>query len=289
MFRSRAILSNISLLTENWEPMKPSTNRKGVTLFISGIETPQDRMRLENKFELIPGELGIKYLNVDDKKYYENQIFLNEKLQHERLVIEWKHDELEDISDINNPLFKTFIALRLLKEGPVFIKYLYTINEDKALLVKHSNFIVPNAYMDYHQIYDYKLKEEENQSFKQIFKLLNKEKKLDDNIDLGLDRFQSTYFPKPARDVLLDIMIAFEALFLTGYRGSNKGQTLAIACSKLLGKTRSERKAIKETLSKFYKIRNYIVHGSSYNGDEIEENFYTLRNYLRRSIIILLR
>ena len=289
MFRSRAILSNISLLTENLEPAKPSINRKGITIFIRGIETPQDRTRLEIKFELIPGELGIKYLNDDDKKYYENRYLRNEKLQHERLVIEWKHDKLEDISDINNPLFKTFIALRLFKEGPVFINYLYTINEDRALLVKHSNFVVPDAYMDYHQIYDYELKEEESQSFQQLFNLLNKEKKLDDNIDLGLDRFQSTYFPKPARDVLLDIMIAFEALFLTDYRGSNKGQTLAIACSMLLGKTRVERKTIQETLSKFYKIRNDIVHGSNYNRDEIKENFYTLRNYLRRSIITLLR
>jgi len=289
MFRSRAILSNFSLLAENLESEKPSIYPKGVTIFIRGIETPQDRMRLEKKFELIPGELGIKYLNDDDKKYYENKFFQKDKLQHERLIIEWKHDKLDDILDINNPLFKTYSALRLFKEGPVFIKYLYTINEDKNLLVKHSNFVVPDTYMDYHQIYSYELEEEESQSFIQLFNLLNKEKKLDDNIDIGLDRFHSTYLPKPARDVLLDIMIAFEALFLKDYWAGNKGQTLAIACSMLLGKTRSERKTIQKTLSKFYKIRNDIIHGSSYNSDEIKENFYTLKNYLRRSIITLLR
>ena len=289
MFRSRAILTNFSFLSENLGPAEPPTNRKGVTIHIRGIITPHDKTRHENKFELIPDELGFKYLNDDDKKYYENQYLRNEKLQHEQMVIEWKHEELKDISDINNPLFKTFHALRLLKEGPVFIRYLYTIDEETAQFVKHSNFVVPDSYMDYHQIYDYELKEEESQSLMQIFDLLNKEEKLDDNIDLSLDRFQSTYYPKPARDVLLDIMIAFEALFLAGYRASSKGKTLAIACSMLLGKTRSERKTIQETLGKFYLIRNDIVHGSKYDNDEIKENFYTLRNYLRRSIIELLK
>lgn len=289
MFRSRAILSNFSFLSGNLGPAESATNRKGVTIHIRGIITPQDRTRHEKKFELIPGELGLKYLKEDDKKYYENQYFWNEKLQHEHMVIEWKHEKLDDISDINNPLFKTFIALRLFKEGPVFIRYLYTIDEETAHFVQHSNFVVPGSYMDYHQIYDYELKEEESQSLKQIFDLLNKEEKIDDNVDLSLDRFQSTYYPKPARDVLLDLMIAFEALFLAGYRASNKGQTLAIACSMLLGKTRSERKTIQETLGKFYLIRNDIVHGSNYNSDEIKENFYTLRNYLRRSIIKLLK
>lgn len=289
MFRSRAILSNFSFLDENLGPAEPPTNRKGVSIVIRGIITPQDRTRHEKKLELIPGELGFKYLNEDDKKYYENQYFQNEKLQYEKWVIEWKHEKLETISDNNNPLFKAFTALRLFKEGPVFIRYLYTIDEETSLFKKYSNFVVPDSFMDYHQIYNYELKEEESQSFRQLFEWLNKEVKLDDNINLALDRFHSTYFPKAARDVLLDIMISFEALFLAGYRASNKGQPLAIACSMLLGNTRSERKTIQKTLANFYIIRNNIVHGSSYNEEEIKENYYTLRNYLRRSIIKLLK
>ena len=288
MFRSRAILAYFSFLTENLGPAEPPPGRKGITILIRAIITPQDRERHEKKLELIPGELGLKYINDDDKKYFEGQYFRNKKLRYEQMVIEWRHEKLDSISDSNNPLFKAFTALRLYKEGPVFIRYIYTIDEESGVFVGHSNFEVPGSFMDYHEVFIYDLGEEEIPSFKEIFELLNSESKLDDSTEIALDRFGSTYYPKAARDVLLDIMIAFEALFLSGYRYGAKGGPLAIACSMLLGKTKDERKTIKETLEKFYDIRNDIVHGSSYDEDIIKEKFYILRNYLRRSIIILL-
>ena len=288
MYRSRVILSNFDVTPENIEPLKPMPHRKGITITIRGIITPQDREHHEKILELIPGELGIKYINEDDKKYFESQYFHREKIQYERMVIEWRHDKLEDVSDNDNPIFKTFYALRLLKEGPVFMKYLYTVDEEKNLFVKNINFEVPDAFTDYQKVYRYELKTEESQRLKEIFDLLYREKTLEKNIDLALDRFNSTYYLKPVRDVLLDIMIAFEALFLRDYRGNRKGEALAIACSMLLGKTKADRKTIMKTLSKFYRIRNHILHGSSYDDEEIKDNFYTLRNYLRRSIIALL-
>jgi len=288
MFCSRAILSNFYVLPENMEPMSPPTKRKGITLSIRGVITPTDRKNIEKRFELIPNKLGIKYINAQDKRYFENQYFRREKIQSEEMVIEWRHEKLEDATNINNPLFKVFYALRLFKEGPVFIKYLYTVDEERNQLVKSSNFVVPDTYMDYHQVYNYELIAEESQSVKEIFELLNIEKSLERSIDLWLDRFNSTYYSKPARDVLLDIMIAFEALFLKDYHGYRKAEALAIACSMLLGKTSAERKTIRATLLRFYQIRNNIVHGSDYDSIEIKENFYTLRNYLRRSIIALL-
>lgn len=248
MFRSRAILTNFSFLIENLGSSEPPPNRKGPTIVIRGIITPQDRARHEQQLELIPGKLGLKYLNKDDKKYFERQYFSDEKLQYERMVIEWRHEELDDILDFKDPLYKAFTALRLFKEGPVFIRYLYTINEETGLFVRHLNFEVPYSFMDYHKVFDYELGEEEIQSFNEIFELLNRHEKFDDNIDIALDRFGSTYYPKAARDVLLDIMIAFEALFLSGYRSGAKGVPLAIACSMLLGNTGPERDTIKNTL-----------------------------------------
>jgi len=286
MFRSRALLYNFHYSPDFPEPIiQPKS--KGIRIDIRGILTPDLKEAIEKSLELIPEELGIKYVNDDDRHYFQNRPFYNEKIQSD-MVIEWVHEGKEDVITDSSLIFKAFYALRLLKEGPVFIKYVYTIDEEKGIKVSDANFEVPDTYPDYDRQINYELTTHDVQQFKEIFALISKEKELDRTIDLGLDRLNSTYYPKAVRDVLLDIMIAFEALFLKDYRGGWKGEVMAIACSMLLGKTRLERESIRKKLSHFYNIRNYIVHGQEYDSNEIIQNLYTLRNYLRRSIITLL-
>ena len=83
------------------------------------------------------------------------------------------------------------------------------------------------------------------------------------SLDLACRRFQRAYEEKDVEDQLIDLMIAFEALFLKGEKGvPSKGKLIAVACSVLIGKSEKEREKIKETLEKAYLIRNSIVHGS---------------------------
>lgn len=112
---------------------------------------------------------------------------------------------------------------------------------------------------------------------------------------LACKRFQRAYEDVDAEDRLIDLMIAFEALFLKGKKDGPKGKPIAVACSNLLGKNEEERKKIKQTLAEAYLIRNSIVHGSEYpriESDDKEEVYFDtlsdlvskVEDYLRESI-----
>ena len=117
---------------------------------------------------------------------------------------------------------------------------------------------------------------------------------------LAVRRFNLAYGRHNPEDKLIDIMIALEALFLKGEAdGAPSGIIIAIACSTLIGKNQYDRKKIKDTLMKAYKLRNKIVHGSEFEriktdsktGSKVNvlaELILEVENYLRESIKKLL-
>jgi len=115
------------------------------------------------------------------------------------------------------------------------------------------------------------------------------------SLHLACKRFQRAYEESDVEDQLIDMMIAFEALFLKGEKAvSPAGQIVATACSILLGKNDEEREEIRRFLTKAYSVRNCIVHGSEYQKPiinkeyDIPEFVSKIEDYLRESIKKLL-
>ena len=111
------------------------------------------------------------------------------------------------------------------------------------------------------------------------------------SLRLACKRFQRTYEKGDAEDQLIDMMIAFEALFLKGEKAvTSASQVIAVACSALLGKSDEEREEIKSFLIRAYSIRNHIVHGAEYKKPSIEMSEFVskIEDYLRESIKKLL-
>jgi len=115
------------------------------------------------------------------------------------------------------------------------------------------------------------------------------------SLRLAFKRFQRAYEEEDVEDRLIDLMIAFEALFLRGEKAMRPaGRIVAIACSILLGKNDEEREEIRRLLTKAYSIRNCIVHGAEYKKPYLKSEYGLLEfvpkieDYLRASIKKLL-
>lgn len=108
-------------------------------------------------------------------------------------------------------------------------------------------------------------------------------------IRLALRRFRSGIEENELEDRLIDLLIAFEALFLEdpvemAYRLSNR-------VAMVLGKNDSEADEIRETISEAYKVRSKIVHGKEAPSIKIKGKVIELgdlvqatEEYLRQSL-----
>lgn len=83
----------------------------------------------------------------------------------------------------------------------------------------------------------------------------------DDSIDLSLRWFNKIYSEPDFEDMLIDLIIAFEALTCAD-KGSNSGNTIAVSISMLIGNDAYERRKVRDRLLEAYSIRNKIVHAS---------------------------
>lgn len=114
------------------------------------------------------------------------------------------------------------------------------------------------------------------------------------SLKLACTRFQRAYEEADFEDQLIDIIIAFEALFLKEKAKSSQGEMIAVACSVLLGKNEEERDTVRRFLREAYSIRNCIVHGSDYPKPKIDKEYEMsefvpkIEDYLRDSIKKLL-
>jgi len=198
--------------------------------------------------------------------------------------------------ELDKTMRNVVLALRLLKEGYFYGNYVCYI-----LLPEKRSRILDSLSWDEQPRerrlgFGYALNFDEIPELK---KLLEKLQALDfskrKNLHLACKRFQRTYEESDSEDQLIDLIIAFEALFLKGEkRMSWRGQTIAIACSTLLGKNEEEREEIRSFLTKAYELRNCIVHGSEYKKPYVKKEFEIsdfvseIEDYLRESIKKLL-
>jgi len=217
-----------------------------------------------------------------------------------RMFVLEKHMKVENgqVFHIRRGMQNIILALRLLRGGIVFGSYTFHV------LLSKKRHVTSWSYEEdrpRRTSSTYVLNFEEVPRLRKIVRKIqgidfSKRKSL----DLACRRFQRAYEERDAEDKLIDLMIAFEALFLKGERGvPSKGKLIAVACSTLLGKNEEEREDIKQTLVEAYSIRNCIVHGSEYPRLEPDEKgevyldtlpdlVSKVEDYLRESIKKLL-
>jgi hypothetical protein len=199
-------------------------------------------------------------------------------------------------SKIEETMLNVVLGLRLLKKGDVVGNAVFSILlSDQRLL--ESSYLeeesIPQTFVS-----TYVLMFDDIPSLKA---LLVKIQEIDfakrGSLHLACKRFQRTYGESDAEDKLIDLMIAFEALFLKGEKiGTSSGKIVAVACSHLLGKSDEERDKIRASLLKAYKIRSSIVHGSVYVPtvkdnivvNDLSDIVSEIEDYLRESIKRLL-
>ena len=217
-----------------------------------------------------------------------------------RMFVLEKHIKFENGKDfdLHKAMQNIILSLRLLKGGIVFGSYVFYILLSKKRQLTSWSYEEDRPRVDSRT---YVLDFEEVPRLKKLAKkILGIDFSKRKSLDLACRRFQRVYEEKDAEDQLIDLMIAFEALFLKGEKGGpSPGKIVAVACSTLLGKNEEEREEIKYTLAKAYSVRNCIVHGSEYPRmepvdkgdvyvDTLPDLISKVEDYLRESIKKLL-
>ncbi len=121
--------------------------------------------------------------------------------------------------------------------------------------------------------------------------------------DLGIDKYKSIYMAvrrfnfsydrDMAEDKLIDLMIAFESLYLLDGEGELTYR-LSLRCAHYIGQDKNKRKEAFENLKKAYGFRSRIVHGKSIKSKDLEKitslTQFTakIEEYLRISIRLFL-
>lgn len=259
---------------------------------LSGIywETSPDlKEKLEDGFELIPEKLRLRIFTEKDRERFTSispHWELNAELGQVNItVLELEDTSTEEIFGKKfNPFAIAVLAFRLLNAGRIFI--------DRVVAIEHGVIrrITYPSKPDLLPQYEFGLDDIEN--YKAILKKV-KTVDFDKNpsFRIACTRFGRSYLDRFDEDKLVDLCIAFEALFLKGeYKKSDSGmgQVIGLACSMLLGNTNNERDVIKESIERAFSRRNDIVHGKDFNSNRIYNIIPDFEDYLRKSILHLI-
>jgi len=259
---------------------------------LSGIywkTSPDLWEKLEAGFELIPGKLRLRIFTEEDRERFSSiSPFFELKLmrgQENITVLELKDTSTDELFGKEfDPLTKTLLAFRLLKAGGIFIDNIYAIEHG----IMRS--IIPPSEPGFLPGYEFSFDEINN-----LVAVLEKVQKVDfdkkSSFRIACTRFGRSYLDRFDEDKLIDLCIAFEALFLKGeYKKSDigMGQVIGLACSMLLGKNIDERKMIKENIELAFSRRNDVVHGKDFDFNQIYTLVPDFEDYLRRSIFHLI-
>jgi len=198
-----------------------------------------------------------------------------------------------DYKQADRLCYELILAMRLHKTEAVFCKFF--IIKEKAKPIGFGCINPPPPYKP--SVYRLNISdiEEVNNWVSKINKV-----NLDKNstFRVACERFDRFYEERRVDDKIIDLAIAFEALFTGDITEILRymGKIVGLGCSMLLGQNAEERKEIKEFLKKLFAVRNDIVHGTEFkhkikvNREEygITEFSIHIHNYLRDSIKKLL-
>jgi hypothetical protein len=193
------------------------------------------------------------------------------------------------------------LAMRLLKKGYVSGVSVFYIPTSEVLASKPMPTSIEWSWKEQRKlaIWDglpYALSLDELPDLKKlVHKVQNTDFVKRKNLKLACSRFQRAYEEGDVEDQLIDIMIAFESLFLKGEKSNvQHGKTIAVGCSCLLGSDEEQREEIESFLIEAYSIRNRIVHGTEYAKPKVKREYEMyefvsrIEDYLRESLKRLL-
>jgi hypothetical protein len=253
-------------------------------------------------FELIKG-MRLRLMSKEDLDDLNNPLLSMiqpfERFSSRTFVLEILLESKEDFK-AHDIMQNVVLALRLFKKGYVSGNYTFYIHcsDTKRELSSWAMEEAPRLY-GHGGLFGYALDFKEIPALREM---IERVRAVDltsrHGLHIAVKRFQRAYEETDDEDRLVDYMIAFEALFLKGEKvGLSSGIVIAVACSSLLGRNEQEREYIRKTLTKAYKIRNCIVHGSAYNRiakdgknyfDTLPDLVSKAEDYLRESIRKLL-
>jgi hypothetical protein len=198
-----------------------------------------------------------------------------------------------EFSQASRLVYEVLLAMRLHKSESVFCKVYGLEKNSKTIEVGSIN--PPAPYKP--SIYRLTLYEIE-----EVDRWVSKINKL--NLDkvssfrVACERFNRSYEERRYDDKIIDLAIAFEALF-TGEDTTKleyMGKFVGLGCSMLLGQNTKERKEIRKFLEKAFNLRNGIIHKRKFETIikvsskkyEMKDFSTQLQKYLRDSIKKLL-
>ena len=190
-------------------------------------------------------------------------------------------------------VYEVLLAMRLHKTKLVFYKVYIFEGKSKTLGFGWIN--PPSPYKPSTYQLDISEIEEVNNWVSKITKVNLQE---NSSFRVACNRFNRFYEERRIDDTIIDLAIAFEALF-TGEINDylkNMGVIVGLSCSMLLGKNFEDRQKIREFLKKLFEVRNEIVHKNKLktiikvDGETYHINDFSiqLQEYLRDSIKKLL-
>lgn len=214
-------------------------------------------------------------------------------LEAQYMVSEYRPDE----SAYLNELFDRVIsAVRLFKKG-IFGYNRITTKIYWACPLSKASMSFGKSYYEPFSGAQYMLSKNEAEDLVKFWEMFNKvDFKKYGFIELAIKRFNLAHVRKELEDKLIDLMIAFEALYL--FKTSQElGFKLSTRAAFILGrdKDKAEKEKIYNFLKKAYNTRSGIVHGNEHldktitlpDGKEISAADFIsqLEEYLRQSIL----
>jgi hypothetical protein len=184
------------------------------------------------------------------------------QLSHNTFVIEFAINS--EWNNYESTINEILLAMRLFKTGKIYSNVIWHKNDT---LMTYLPWINSSDYpFGISGIsYNYEVKIEEVEDIKKILEKIKKsELTKSPSFRISVKRFSRSYEDCRWDDKLIDLAIAFEALFIEGNKSPTvpAGQLVGIGCSMLIGKDTSERKAISNFISEAFCIRNKLVHGT---------------------------
>ena len=255
----------------------------------------------ESELEVIQLDENLKIRKIHDKE--QKQLWLAKiswipkfEIPSIKFVLEARYPvkEPDEMYRIKELFERVVSAMRLFKKGTFGYNKITTKMYDMCPISKAS-MSLENYYEPLPSNYGV-LKEEAEDlvKFWKMFKEVDFKKY--GFIELAIRRFNLAHVRKELEDKLIDLMIAFEALYLIN-TDQELGFKLATRAAFILGKDKgkTEKEKIYIFLKKAYSIRSGIVHGNKHldkniklSDDEeisVQDFILQLEDYLRPSII----
>ena len=254
--------------------------------------------QLVDGIELFDGII-LRLISKEDIKLLQPKLYFTPsfKLPINIFVLE-KILSIDDRFETSKVMFDIVLALRLLHEGYVSDGEAIYFKATEKGDFRYSGSAFSKSPRKQEHKGTYPLYFEDFSPLKDLIHRIRQAKiEKRKHFHLAVKRFNRSYETPDIDDKLLDLIIAFEILFLKGedFKRSKRSK-ISIVCSKFLGKSNKNKKEIQEILDKSYHIRNCIVHGSEYEEEQIigdkkftiYELIEKVEYYLRESIKKLL-